>query len=284
MSKYPNVRGLSRGLWVLRAMNAMERGRATPAQLSEATGLHRTTVRRLLETLLEDGFVRRSTSDDTFRLALAVRSLSEGFTDDERVATVAPPIMGQLMQRVVWPSDLTTPDGDAMIIRETTHRFSPLSFHRAMVGRRLPMLFTAAGRAYFGMCPDTEREDMLDLLRTGAGGELQQRFASDDAFIRNLVRQTRDNGFGSNHGDWQDQRKIGAVAVAIPSEGRVLASLNVIYLDQAVSPAEAVRRFVPPLHDAAAQIAAAISTKASPSLSPSPDRPPQAPSTDPGTP
>ena len=78
MSKYPNVRGLSRGLLVLRALNAMERGRATPQQLSEATGLHRTTVRRLLETLLEDGFVRRSTSDDTFRLALAVRSLSEG--------------------------------------------------------------------------------------------------------------------------------------------------------------------------------------------------------------
>lgn len=97
MGKYPNVRGLSRGLLVLRAMNAMERGRATPAQLSEATGLHRTTVRRLLETLLEEGFVRRSTSDDTFRLALAVRSLSEGFTDDERVATIAPPIMGQLM-------------------------------------------------------------------------------------------------------------------------------------------------------------------------------------------
>lgn len=258
MSKYPNVRGLSRGLLVLRALNAMERGRATPQQLSEATGLHRTTVRRLLETLLEDGFVRRSTSDDTFRLALAVRSLSEGFTDDERIATIAPPIMGQLMQRVVWPSDLTTPDGDAMIIRETTHRFSPLSFHRAMVGRRLPMLFTAAGRAYFGMCPEAEREDILDLLRTGAGGELQQRFASDDAFIRNLVRQTRENGFGSNHGDWLDQRKIGAVAVAVASQGRVLASLNVIYLDQAVSPAEAVRRFVPPLQEAAAQMAAAV--------------------------
>ncbi len=170
MSQYVNVRGLSRGLRVLQALNAMERGRATALQLSQATGLHRTTVRRLLETLVEDGFVRRSTSDDTFRLALAVRSLSEGFTDDERIATVAPPIMGQLMQSVVWPSDLTTPDGDAMIIRETTHRFSPLSFHRAMVGRRLPMLFTAAGRAYFGTCPDAEREDILELLRSGAGG------------------------------------------------------------------------------------------------------------------
>jgi IclR family transcriptional regulator, mhp operon transcriptional activator len=251
MTKYTSVRGLARGLQVLRALNAMENGRATSQQISEATGLHRTTVRRLLETLVEEGFVRRSSSDDSFRLLLSVRSLSEGFTDDERIATVAPPIMGQLLQRVVWPSDLTTPDGDAMIIRETTHRFSPLSFHRAMVGRRLPMLLTAAGRAYFSSCPDAEREDILDLLRSGAGGEQQQMLALDSAFIRNLIRQTRQNGFGSNYGDWAAQKKIGALAVAVTSGERVLASLNVIFLSQAITLAEATRRFVPELQRAA---------------------------------
>ncbi|GCB03565.1 DNA-binding transcriptional regulator [Ralstonia sp. SET104] len=254
MGTYANVRGLARGLQVLRALNAMENGRATSQQLSEATGLHRTTVRRLLETLVEENFVRRSVSDDTFRLTLNVRALSEGFTDDERIATVAPPIMGQLMQRVVWPSDLTTPDGDAMIIRETTHRFSPLSFHRSMVGRRLPMLLTASGRAYFAMCPEAEREDILELLRSGAGGEQQRKLALDETYIRNLVRQTRRDGFGSNHGDWSDQRKIGAVAVAITLDGRVLASLNVVYLEQAINQAEAVRRFVPELQRAAAEM------------------------------
>lgn len=261
MTKYANVRALSRGLEVLRALNAMENGTATSQQLSELTGLHRTTVRRLLETLVEEKFVRRSASDDTFRLTLAVRSLSEGFTDDERIATIAPPIMGQLMQRVVWPSDLTTPDGDAMIIRETTHRFSPLSFHRAMVGRRLPMLLTAAGRAYFAMCPDAEREDILDVLRTGAGGEQQRKLAHDDAYIRNLVRQTRAEGFGSNQGDWADQRKIGAVAVAIPFGGRVLASLNVIYLRQAITSTEATRRFVPELQRAAQEMVDALAAE-----------------------
>ncbi|SAK93589.1 DNA-binding transcriptional activator MhpR [Caballeronia hypogeia] len=60
----------------------MESGRATSQQISDAIGLHRTTVRRLLETLVEEGFVRRSESDESFRLTLNVRSLSEGFTDD----------------------------------------------------------------------------------------------------------------------------------------------------------------------------------------------------------
>lgn len=258
MTTYTNVRGLSRGLQVLRALNEMEDGRATSQQIAERTGLHRTTVRRLLETLMEEGFVRRSTSDDSFRLTLAVRSLSEGFTDTERVATVAPPIMGQLLQRVAWPSDLTTPDGDAMIIRETTHRFSQLSFHRAMVGRRLPVLLTAAGRAYFAMCPDEEREDILELLRSGSGGEEQQALARNDALVRSLVRRVREDGFGTNYGDWTAQAKIGAVAVAVMDDDRVYASLNVVFLSRAVSLADAVRRYVPPLQEAAAEIVAAL--------------------------
>ncbi|CAG9202150.1 DNA-binding transcriptional activator MhpR [Burkholderia vietnamiensis] len=258
MTTYTNVRGLARGLQVLRALNAMEDGHATSQQLADLTGLHRTTVRRLLETLMEEGFVRRSTSDDSFRLTLAVRSLSEGFTDTERIATVAPPIMGQLLQRVAWPSDLTTPDGDAMIIRETTHRFSRLSFHRAMVGRRLPMLLTAAGRAYFAMCPDEEREDILELLRSGAGGDEQQAFARNDALVRKLIRRVRDDGFGSNHGDWTAQAKIGAVAVAISADERVIASLNVIFLSRAVRLEDAVRRYVPELQKAALDIAEAL--------------------------
>jgi IclR family mhp operon transcriptional activator len=258
VTKYTNVRGLARGLQVLRALNAMESGRATSQQISDAIGLHRTTVRRLLETLVEEGFVRRSASDDSFRLTLDVRSLSEGFTDDERIATIAPPIMGRMLQRVAWPSDLTTPDGDAMIIRETTHRFSQLSFHRSMVGWRLPILLTASGRAYFAMCPDGEREDILDLLRSGAGGDEQKALASSDALIRNLIRRVRADGFGSNHGDWTAQSKIGAVAVSIVSRERVLACLNVVFLSRAVTLAEAKRRYVPELKIAADEMVAAL--------------------------
>lgn len=260
-NKYTSVRGLARGLQVLRALNAADGGRATPQQIALATGLHRTTVRRLLETLAEEGYVRRSSSDDSFRLLLDVRGLSEGFTDDELISTVAPPVMGKLLQRVVWPSDLTTPDGDAMIIRETTHRFSSLSFHRAMVGRRLPMLLTAAGRIYFASCPEKEREDILEVLRSGAGGPEQQALAHDAAFVRNLVRQTGADGFGSNHGDWGDQKHIGAVAVALADEHHVYGSLNVIYLKRAISLSDATRRYVPELQQAAQEMIEALAAQ-----------------------
>ncbi|MFS8980090.1 DNA-binding transcriptional regulator [Cupriavidus necator] len=258
---YANVRGLTRGLDVLRALNRMESGRATAQQLAVETGLHRTTVRRLLETLVAEGFVRRSESDDTFRLTLQVRALSEGFTDDEWISTIAAPLMGELLQQVVWPSDLTTPDGDAMIIRETTHRFSPLSFHRAMVGRRLPMLLTAAGRAYFASSPETEQENILSVLRSGAGGEGQAALAADATYIRNLIRRVREDGFSTNHGDWTEQRNISAVAVPLCAGERVLGSLNVVYLSRALKPAEAKAKFVAPLASVAARIASTMDAR-----------------------
>ena len=120
------------------------------------------------------------------------------------------------------------------------------------------MLLTAAGRAYFATCPDEERADILDLLRSGAGGAEQQAMAANDALIRSLVKRVRADGFGSNHGDWVAQSKIGAVAVAIVSRQRVLASLNVVFLSRAVSLAEAKRRYVPELQKAAAEMVAAL--------------------------
>lgn len=252
-SLYKHLRGLSRGLDVLRAMNFALKGRATCAELSAATGIHRTTVRRILETLRTEGFVRPSESDETYQLTLKVRQLSEGFTDRERLSSAATPVMGELLQAVVWPSDLSTPDGDSLLVRETTHRFSPLSFHRAMVGRRLPMLLTAAGRAYFGHCNRQEREQILELVRTTDGAQAQ--LARDDRFVNALVRRVRADGFGTNTGEWTVERKIGAIAMPIVDGKRVLGALNIVYLNNALTSPQAIERFSKPLKAAVDKIA-----------------------------
>lgn len=254
-AEYSTVRSLVRGLELIQALNRHERGRASLAQLAAATGLHRTTVRRLLETLIEEGFVRRSASDDRYVLTLKVRSLAEGFRDEARISAVAGPVLVHLLHQVRWPSDLCTPDGGTMLIRESTHRFSSLSFNPAMVGERLPMLLTAAGRAYFCYCEDAEREALLVLLRRDSA---QAALANDDKFIANLLEQTRARGYSSNEGDWSAERKIGAIGVPVFEGGKVIASINVIYLSRAVTHAEAAARYLPALVDAARQLEAAL--------------------------
>lgn len=237
---YKTVRGLTRGLMLLNSLNR-KGGIADIAQLAQQTGLHRTTVRRLLETLQDEGYVRRNESDDSYRLTIKVRELSEGFRDEQWVSAVATPLLASLLQEVVWPTDLSSFDGDAMIIRESTHRFSPLSFHRAMVGRRLPMLLTASGLTYLAFCPDAEREQILALLSTRDDEE--GRLTRDPDALNALLQKIRYQGYGENFMRWKQEEKIAAIAVPVYVKDQLVGCLSLIYLAKAMGTEQAAQRF-----------------------------------------
>lgn len=241
-TEYKTVRGLTRGLHLLNTLNRLDGG-ASVAQLAELTGLHRTTVRRLLETLQGEGYVVRSESNDSFRLSIKVRELSEGFRDDQWIATLAAPLLAELLQEVIWPTDLCTLDVDAMVVRETTHRFSRLSFHRSIVGRRLPLLLTATGRAYFAYCPDEERERIIEILI--ARDDAQSELARNKVFLERLIRHTRDKGYGENHGHWSEERKIASIALPIQHGRQVMGCLNLVYIAKAMTIETAVSKYLP---------------------------------------
>ena len=50
-----------------------EERRITMDEVSKETGVHRTTVKRILETLRADGFVRRGEKDGQYYLTFAVQ-------------------------------------------------------------------------------------------------------------------------------------------------------------------------------------------------------------------
>lgn len=255
-AEYKAVRGLIRGLDVLQTLNRSDGGGASIAYISEKTGLHRTTIRRLLESLQSEGYVRRSDSDDSYRLCIKVRELSEGFKDEQWISQLVAPLLGDLLQKVVWPTDLCTLDVDAMVIRETTHRFSRLSFHRSMVGRRLPMLLTATGRAYLANCDEQERQQILRLLATR--DDEQARVARDAPFVDNLLRKVRHLGYGFNYGDWEPEKKIGAIALPVRREQSVIACLNLVYIAKAMPVEVAAQRYLPAMKAVVARIEQAL--------------------------
>jgi IclR family mhp operon transcriptional activator len=259
---YRHIQGLSRGLAVLHAISRSAHGWASIAELSESTSLHRTTVRRMLETLQAEGYVRRNPSDDNYSLNQKIRQLSDGFTDDEWISEVANPVLGELLQKLVWPSDLCTIDGDSMLVRETTHRFSPLSFHRAMIRQRMPVLFTAAGRAYLAYCSEEERQQILRQIM--AGEDAQASFARDPVLVTQVLNKVRKQGYASNEGEWAQQVKVGAIAVPVRHKGQILACINVVFLRKAVKTAEAAQRYLPELLAAAKKIETLLDARDAP--------------------
>lgn len=255
-SIYSHVQSLSRGLALLRSINLSPKGWMSIAELCSVTSLHRTTVRRLLETLQAEGYVRYSVADNSYCLSQKVRELSDGFTDDAWISEVVNPVLGELLKQVVWPSDLCTLDGDAMVVRETTHRFSSLSFSGAMIRQRMPILFTAAGRAYLAFCHDEVREQLMSLL--AMGDNQQATFARDRALVNRMLDKVRCAGFATNEGDWLQQPMIAALAMPVFYADRVLGSINVVFLKKAMSLSSAEKSLLPSLKKAVLKIEARL--------------------------
>ncbi|MEG2631429.1 MAG: helix-turn-helix domain-containing protein, partial [Comamonas sp.] len=161
---YKDIRSLARGIALLKCMNQMPGGTATTTELGQMTQVHRTTVKRMLETLRTCGLVRPTEQEGQYCLTFEVKRLSEGFIEDEWISQVATPLMRGAVKQLMWPCDLATMEAGFLVVRESTHRFSLLSQHQAMIGERLPLFVTAIGRAYLAACDAEQLGSILQLL------------------------------------------------------------------------------------------------------------------------
>jgi IclR family mhp operon transcriptional activator len=246
-----SLRGVVRTVEVLKALNDAGGG---VSDLAQRTGIPRPSLYRILETLRALGYVRRGAAE-SYEPTLLVRSLSDGFNDESWVRGAALPVMEALQKDIVWPTDIATFHDDAMYLRETTRRHSPLTIDSARVGLRLPMLQSATGRAYLAHCTEAERGAIVDRLRRSARAE--DRGARDGRFIANLVSMTRRKGYGERHGEIFP--KTGAIAVPVMRASRVLCCLNISFIASALTPGEAAARYLDALRRSARAIEGRLS-------------------------
>jgi IclR family mhp operon transcriptional activator len=243
------IRALNRGLEVLTELNRLER--AAINTLANAVGLPRTTTYRILETLRLGGYVERDAHDDCYRPTIMVRALSEGFDDEAMIAHIAKPHLAALGTAIVWPISIATPSGSVMMIRETTDLQSPLALEQYGAGIRVPMLTSAAGRAYLAYCSTPQREALLELLSRSSLPE--DRLVRSRVEVERILNETRTQGYGMA----QRARRVSEeTSLAIPVRGkdRVLATISVRYAATAVPLRTAVEQFLPKMRDVVTKI------------------------------
>jgi IclR family transcriptional regulator, mhp operon transcriptional activator len=242
------IRAFERGLAVLSALN--RRGTASVLELARDTNLPRATVYRALKTLIDQGYATLSPSDDRITLLLKVRDLSEGFEDEQWLGSVAAPAIFELTRRVHWPCDVTTLQGTDMVIRETSHRFAPLSIDRGMIGRRLPLLNSSAGLAYLAFTSRSERTLLLHLLRQA--GEIVHAPSLEREF-----RDIRKRGFSIRQAGplWPH---TGTIAMPLLQGNRILGCVALIWMAKALSATEGIALCAGPLRETVKTIEAGL--------------------------
>ena len=243
------VRAFKRGLDVLHEVNRS--GGIRAGDVARALDLPRPTVYRLLETLEELGYVARSASDDRFRVTRRALSLGDGYDPGVVICQAAAPFLAELSKSLVWPVDLSTYENAAMVVQETTHSRSPLSIDRGMIGKRLPMLRTSAGRAYLAASPARERDLIVNHLRRI--DEADDRPFLEEGRLGRMIAETQARGYAiRSEGEYNP--KTASIAVPIVRNGTVFGCISIIWIRSALGIEEAVVQFAAQLQETASAI------------------------------
>lgn len=248
---YAPVKGLLKGLKLLETVNAL--GPMGLSQLARQTGIPKATTLRLLETLLDAGYVEFDRTSATYRVSLRSLALSNKFSPDRYLLDTAAPIMQSLREKLGWPSDLAVFHHDKMVIIDTNRRPGMLSANRT-VGSRVPMLASATGRAYLANTAAEERRVIMDRLQHST--DPYEALVRQPAEVERILRETHERGYGISNQELLPSNRGGAVAVM--SGSKVACVINLIVVAAIVPIEEVHERYIPLLLEAKRKLEAKL--------------------------
>lgn len=239
------IRSISRALAVLQAVN---RGRSlTMMEIAHASGVPYPTACRIVQTLLHEGMIEREATRKRYQPTALVETLAHGFQGHGALVRVARPHMAQLTRDFGWPLSLTTHVGSSMVLRESTHAQTSLTFNAYFQGFAMPILDCAAGLVYLAYADPTERDGILDTLRYKTDPETRHMLK----FTREgrLLHDIRDAGYAARvfNRFTQNPGKTSSLATPIFDKEKITGALTVAFFSAALTMEAAVEQLLPKL-------------------------------------
>lgn len=232
MTKTLENRSLDRGITVLESLGCG--GAMSLHQLHMATKLPKSTLRRLLATLVARRIVRVGLGDKLYRTNVALPDLSPVDLTPRaaRLVEIAMPHMIELTHKIGWPSDLHLFASNCMRIVESTRTLSPYHLHRSSIDIMVNVFGSAGGRAYLSALPRTEVEAIISKIGADPEHGLNRFGVPIETLFEDLATVRKDGyakrmpGYGSI--EIQDDR-LHVIAVPLMRGDKSLGALTVLW-------------------------------------------------------
>lgn len=205
------VTALARGLEILRAFGHDDRYLGN-GELAKRTGIPKSTVSRLTQTLTALGYLRYVDHLERYQLGPGVLALGYRYLAGNGVRDIAHPHMQALADSTDCSVALGSGDRSEMVYVDVCQGRGPLIL-RLDVGARIPMPVTSMGRAYIAGLPEAEREALLGRLQTLYGDSWPGLRRGVDESMRYYA----DHGYCLSEGDWN--RDVASAGVPLVLEG-----------------------------------------------------------------
>ncbi len=238
---YRDVRSLARGLRLMEVLS--QSGWTRPGLLAAAADLDRSSTYRLANTLIEQGFVERRREDGALALTGKIRRIADGVRGDELLLGRIGPHLAALTAGISWPSDVALLAGGSVTIQESTHRLSPITFHRATIQQERSLLDTALGRAIMVTLTPAELDAALDIAVAIDGPDRGRNI--DRQILRDTLAEYRRLGYAWAAGAVDPN--VSAIARGFRGSDGFVGSINIVFFRRVLSPVTAAERHLPAL-------------------------------------
>lgn len=248
------IRSISRAVAVLQAIN--RGGSLTMMEIAQASAVPYPTACRIVQTLLHEGLIEREATRKRYQPTALVQTLSHGFQGHGALVQATHPHISALTRQIGWPISLTTHVGSAMVLRDSTHAQTSLTFNAYFPGYAMPILGCAAGLVYLAFAADEERENVLQGLEYLADEETKYILQMVRAGgLLESVRSAGHSARGFNRFT-QNPGKTSSIAVPLFDRGHIVGALTVAFFASTTEITTAVKQFAPDLKACAAAITA----------------------------
>lgn len=260
MGEPKRIQSLQRGMAVIEHLSS--KGSSNLAELNDATGLANATLRRILTTFEDQGWVRRLLAEGRYELCFSFsRSLSAGMRSHP-LSEIASPHLIELQRKIGWTSDISicVAPGEIEIL-ETTRLKGSLSPNLNVYGLRPSMVQSAMGRAYAAFCSEAELKIHLEAL--ARNGSREDKLWIKSGQFDQIIKKTRHQKFGEREKDYwilpvDYEPDVEAIAVPILAEGAIFGSLSCLWAAGAKGAANAKKQNYRDLNETAQNIAKSI--------------------------
>lgn len=225
---------LIKGLEVLEALSELEETGLT--ELAQRLELPSPTLFRLLATLVEQGYVRK-TPASRYRLTLKSWEIGARVAERMPLRTVARPFLEQLAARTAETVHLSVREGDGIVIVDKVDSPHPVRVD-TYIGLRTPLHCSATGKAFLAFQP--EPLTGLKLAR------YTEATVTDRATLERELAEIRRTGWARNREEW----RAGVCAAAVPIRDRregVVAVLSITVPTSRFTATALRQRLVPAL-------------------------------------
>lgn len=140
-----SVQSLARASSILEAI-AKNNNHISITELSKVVDLHKSTVHRLLKSLIELGYVRQNSNDSHYELTIKLFEIGASVVRQNDLIATARPYLEKLRDLSGEVVHLVIPDLTDIIYVDKVESTHTLRMH-SYIGKRSPMYCTAVGKA-----------------------------------------------------------------------------------------------------------------------------------------